>query len=856
MLGATSAQAAVKSTVDEWADRFLPETAPKIELPSYADDFDRARAEVTAGKYRAALSTISKIDKADPLTLDLLRARSLAGLGETQLAIELLGKYPKSVDAIVLASQIDLDSGNYASAQNRAEAAIAVNPDSLAARLLVAQSLDQQGKFEPAVAAYNWFLEGQQSFLQRYRTDPNEFENPDDITTIATAIHRWATLTQAYKTVPQLNDTVLNMFIRVFDVVDRQHIPSRIAAAEFALSRGDAKNAAKYIGPALARAGRDPRVLRIGIQLGMAANRDAQVRQSIDLFRDADPNSFDAEFWEVILKARAQQWVFATDRARALHTRHPNRLEAIGLRAALEFIIGNEAELPTLMAAADRIAPSRSDAQLIAGSVLSKAYQKAAAEQLLKDVLKRTPWETSARHELGDIYINEAREADALAVLDEAYKSDPYNIKTVNYLRLIAELEKYQKFHTEHFIIYFDADADPIVADEIGPFLEESYAEVTKVFQYQPPEKIIVQVYPANDEFSVRIAGVPGVENFGVSFGRVLATIAPRRGTKQGNFNWARVLKHEFVHTINLLQTNHRTPRWLTEGLAVWQEGVPFRFKEVPEELYKRTMAGKLFTIRGIPLAFVRPTVPADGEQAYTQGAYLAKYMVATFGSDSIVKLLNAYATTKSDDEAFLAATGKPLAEVESGWHAWMKEQLKDWGYGKEDAAKVSALVKEGEQALKERKFAEAEKSFAAAFAIQRYNVTVNQRLAAIYLQKETENPAKAIENLKFMHFLELQNNRYAKQIARMYVRLNDLPSALKWAREATYIDLYDLSSHELINEIATQLGDQATADRARVTAERIKLWDLKRSLPKDQTADPNAEKDAGTKPDAEPDAQ
>jgi hypothetical protein len=106
------------------------------------------------------------------------------------------------------------------------------------------------------------------------------------------------------------------------------------------------------------------------------------------------------------------------------------------------------------------------------------------------------------------------------------------------------------------------------------------------------------------------------------------------------------------------------------------------------------------------------------------------------------------------------------------------------------------------------------------------------------------------------MHFLELQNNRYAKQIARMYVRLNDLPSALKWAREATYIDLYDLSSHELINEIATQLGDQATADRARVTAERIKLWDLKRSLPKDQTADPNAEKDAGTKPDAEPDAQ
>lgn len=846
----------MKSTLDEWADRFLPETAPKIDLPSYADDLDRARAEVTAGKYRAALSTLSKIDKGDPLTLDMLRAQSLAGLGETQPAIELLSKYPQSVDANVLAGQIDLDAGKYESAHTRAQAAVAINPDSIPARLLIAQSLDEQGKFEFAIPAYNWFLEGQQSFLMRYRADPNEFENPDDITSIATAIHRWATLTEAYKTVPQLNDTVLNMFIRVFDVVDRQHIPSRIAAAEFALSRGDAKNAAKYIGPAMARAGRDPRVLRIGIQLGMAANKDDQVRQAIDLFRDADPNSFDAEYWEVILKARAQQWVFATDRARALHAHHPNRLEAIGLRAALEFVIGNEAELPTLMNAADRIAPARSDAHLIAGTILSQARQTAAAEQLLKEVLKRTPWETPARHALGDLYINEAREAEAQAVLDEAYKADPYNIKTVNYLRLIVELDKYLKFNTEHFVIYFDADADPIVGDEIGPFLEETYAEVTKVFQYQPPGKIVVQVYPANDEFSVRLAGVPGVENFGVSFGRVLATIAPRRGTKQGNFNWARVLKHEFVHTINLMQTNHRTPRWLTEGLAVWQEGVPFRFKDVPEELYKRTMSGKLFTIRGIPLAFVRPTVPADGEQAYTQGAYLAKYLVSAFGSDSIVKLLNAYAVTKSDDEAFLAATGKPLAEVESGWHAWMKEQLKDWGYSKEQTAKVSALVKEGEQAIKVRKFAEAEKSFTAAYAIQRYNVTVNQRLAAIYLQKETEDPAKAIEHLQFMHFLELQNNGYAKQIARMYLRLNDLPAALKWGREATYIDLYDLSAHQLIADVATQLGDQATAERARVTVERIKLWDMKRKLPKNKPVDADKDAKSDDQPDAAPDAQ
>jgi tetratricopeptide (TPR) repeat protein len=828
-------RAEMKSTVDEWADRFVPEETPKIELPSYADDLDRARAEVTAGKYRAALSTLTKVKDVDPVTLALLKAEALANLGDRKEAAALLASV-KSDEATLMSGRLALEDADPAAAYDAARRVLADKPDSIPARLLSAQALEAQGKFKEAIDVYHAFVRDD-SYLQKWRADPSQFENADELSDIATAIHRWGTLTMAYRDVPELNDAVLSMFLRAFDVVDRQHVKSRVEAAEFALSRGDQKRASDYLRPAIARAGRDPAVLRMAIQVAMSQGDEGTVRGMIDLFRGNDPDSFDADFWEAVLLARAQQWQQALDRCIAMQSRHANRPEALGLRAALEHINGNEAQLDPLLAEADRLAPGRSDALILAGVILNNAYQKEAAERLFKEALVRTPWEVEARHELGDIYVNEGREDEALAVLNEAYKVDPYQLKTVNYIRLLEEMAAYQKVQTDNYIIYFDADADPIVAQQMGPFMEQVYRDVTEVFQYRPKQKVIVQVYPNDDEFSVRMAGVPGIENFGVSFGRVLATVAPRKGTRQGNFNWARVLKHEFVHTINLLQTNHRTPRWLTEGLAVWQEGVPFRFKDVPKELYDRTMKDELFTVRGLAMAFVRPKKPTDGEQAYTQGAYLAKYMDATFGRDSIVKLLNAYAVSKSDEDAFLAATGKPLEEVERGWHAWMKERLKSWGYDKESTEKVDALIKEGEMAQKARLWEQARKAFSDAYALQPYNLTVNQRLALVYLQKETSDPAKAIEHLKFLHILELQNNRIAKQVARLYLKLDDLPNALQWAREATYVDLYDASAHELIADIAGKLNDAPTADLARQTAEQIKLWELKRKEPATQPA-------------------
>ncbi|HEX8324813.1 MAG TPA: tetratricopeptide repeat protein [Tepidisphaeraceae bacterium] len=830
LLSCATAKAQIASTVDEWAARFAPEAGPAPALPAYADGYDRAAANLSAGRYRAALCDIAELPPNDPARSALLRARALVGLGEVDSAFALLTRPPLVADlpAIIFQGQICLNVDTPDDALGLADKALERDPESYAARLLKAQALEKAGQYPEAVNAYRWFLDAPQDLLRKWRTEPDTFEDAGALTDFATALHRWATLTRAYKETPQLNDTVLAMYTRAFDVIDRGYDRARAEAAAFCFSRGDGEKAAALLGPLEKRSPRSPELLRVTTMMAAASGNEAAMQGVIDLLRDNDPESADASLLEVQTLAQARSPA-AVVRAAALYKRWDDRLDVAGTYAGLCYLSGDETGFKNVLAKADEKAPTRPAAYMAAAETFEAAYTREPAVPLLKTAIERTPWEAAPRHLLGDLYLNDGYNDQARTVLDEAYAIDPYHVKTINFLRLLDDLAKYDVRTTEHFITYADKEADPISAEQISDYLEEVYADVCDVFDYQPKTKVIVQIYPADDAFSVRMAGVPGVENYGVSFGRVLAAIAPRKGTKQGNFNWARVLRHEFVHTINLLQTNQRCPRWLTEGLAVWQEKVPFRFPDVPAELYRRTFADELFTVRGFPLAFIRPRRPADGEQAYTQGAYLAMYLDETFGRSSIVKLLNAYGAGSTDEAAFRAATGKPMSQVESGWHEWMKTKLKPWGYDETSAEKVKALTAEGEQFIKAKQLPEALKAYQAVHALQPMSVQPNQRLAGLYLQKALSDPAKAIEHLKFLHVLELQDNRYAKQISRLYARDGDNENAAKWAREATFVDLYDAAAHDLLAEAYAKLGRDADAEREKQAAMQVRLWDEKR---------------------------
>jgi Flp pilus assembly protein TadD len=137
------------------------------------------------------------------------------------------------------------------------------------------------------------------------------------------------------------------------------------------------------------------------------------------------------------------------------------------------------------------------------------------------------------------------------------------------------------------------------------------------------------------------MVGLPLIGPVGACAGKMVALSSPTEMPKK--YDWARVLRHELVHVINLQQTDFGVPHWFTEGLAVHLEDQP-RPREWVVLLARRKQAGKLFTLDDVTLGFVRPKSGDDWTLAYCQSELYIEQLIARYGDDAPRRMLASYA--------------------------------------------------------------------------------------------------------------------------------------------------------------------------------------------------------------------
>src|SRR5262249_42900929 len=148
-------------------------------------------------------------------------------------------------------------------------------------------------------------------------------------------------------------------------------------------------------------------------------------------------------------------------------------------------------------------------------------------------------------------------------------------------------------------------------------------------------------------------------------------------GRPMAPFNWARVLNHEMVHIFNLEQTHFLVPHWLTEGLAVINEGFP-RPQPWNALLLKRVPAGELMDFDNIDLGFMRPRTPEDWSMAYCQSQLYVEYLKLKFGERVVGELLAAYADGLGTAAVLDKACKVDKDAIEKGYRAYLDEVVKD----------------------------------------------------------------------------------------------------------------------------------------------------------------------------------
>ncbi len=317
-----------------------------------------------------------------------------------------------------------------------------------------------------------------------------------------------------------------------------------------------------------------------------------------------------------------------------------------------------------------------------AGDGLDLLRRYPAAATFYRLASEKTPQLVGPRGKLGMIEMRLGNESAAEKVLNESFDIDPFNVRVSNTLKVLEVLSGYATLETEHFIIKFDRGQDEILAKYVAKFLENDvFPPLCRTLGYTPQGKTLFEIFSrakntdGHGWFSARMVGLPYVGTVGACAGRMVAMQSPNDAKTK--FNWARVVQHEFVHVVNLQQTNFNIPHWFTEALAVHNEGYP-RPPAWDDLLAQRLKANELFDLETINTGFIRPKSSNEWTLAYCQALLYAEYMLSRFGDDALAKMLAAYADNLPTREALKRAFSIGQEEFERGYQDYLKKLVAD----------------------------------------------------------------------------------------------------------------------------------------------------------------------------------
>jgi tetratricopeptide (TPR) repeat protein len=814
----------------KWIEPVLPEDLPDLKYPAYFNDLDKAQAQEFAGRYKLSLISIShlkNVKEDQRADVALIKGKALAALGRADEALAALSDnaVKNNPDIQIEKVQILLQAGRNDEALALLKEHMQQHADSIPGHYWLGRVLENVGDIPGAAEQYGWFNNEPQKYLDKWTLHDHlpVFDRAADVTVIGRALDRWATLTQAYRNNANLDRTILSFFVKAFDEIDREYWPARLAAAEYFLSHDQTDDAIGQIKGVLADNPNQLEALDLMGHISLSQFDFDNADRVIGAIRSVDHNAIEADLIDARNLMQQRRPQDAETPVRKALAKQPKNLEAMGLLAAVNALQLKEDKVDEILKQVEAIDPNNASAYFEVAEQLDATRQYPRAIAKYEVAVKRAPWWTAALNGLGLLYTQSGDEEKAHKTLDLAHQLDPFNLRTTNYLKLLDKMASYARRESAHFVVIYDPHQDPVIPEYFSDYLESVQSQVCAAFDYTPAVKTYIEVFPTHEMFSVRTSGSTWLPTVGASTGRVIALVAPRVGkSTMGTYNWARVLRHEYTHTVTLGATDNRIAHWFTEGLAVYEERSPIPWDWVPM-LYNAVNKKEFFPLDKLTWAFVRPKRPVDRQLAYAESYWICKYVEATWGHEAILKMLSLMSHADRQEDVFPKVTGKSIPEFMADFQAWAEKQIATWGYDEETTKKYDELRKQGEDLIKSRQYVEAVKVWEQIAEIRPVDPLPHQRLAALYYV--TKDRKNEIAQMELLEHVELKDNRYAKRIARAYRDQEDWANAYRYALRAVYINPYDLSAHELLKEASEKSNQtQNVAREDRVIGELQKL--------------------------------
>jgi tetratricopeptide (TPR) repeat protein len=555
----------------------------------------------------------------------------------------------------------------------------------------------------------------------------------------------------------------------------------------------------------------------------------------------------------LVMNDRADEAVEYVERALEVNAESLKSLSILAAQAALHERFDEFAELE---ARVNAFSPGNARFYGDLADAFGNAYRFTEAVGYARQAVAADPNYWQGHTLLGTNLIRLGEEEEGRDALELAFDNDPFNVMTSNMLKVFDTLEEYATLRTEHFEVRMSQRDARVLWPYMAPLLEESWATLTAKYGFEPEAPVLVEVFERTDDFAVRSVGLPDIGPLvGICFGKVVTLISPQTL----DANWQEILWHELVHVFTLQMTNNRMPRWLSEGISVWEEreARPEWGRRHGMELVRAAQQNKLLPVGSLNEGFTGADSNEDLGFAYFQSYLVVDYIAQEHGFDKLIELVQQYALIKEESEMFEAVFAMSIDDFDAGFRAWVDRRVQEINVyvHTEDAADEGAAHGHGQREnssavmaelynnaslkqhmrqrvqdqprdfqahlqlgivlFKEEAFDEAKVHLQIAHDIlPDYSGYPSPALVLSQIHEREGNQAARLEQLRIM----LQNQQHDDDstvlLATAALESGDLESARYYMDRALAITPYRLDVHRIGAEIARRQNDPQMAVR------------------------------------------
>ncbi len=422
---------------------------------------------------------------------------------------------------------------------------------------------------------------------------------------------------------------------------DPKMVEAHVASARLALDKYDYQVAAQSLAKAVKLDDTDPEIHYL-LARAWSPSDDEKTTEHLIKALERNPKHIPTLLMRAENRMGAEDYVEAEKLLKEVESVNPRLPKLWALRAAIAHLEARHKDEGEFRRKGLEPFGLNPEVDYVIGKHLSEHYRFADGVTYQLRAVEMDRDYVPAKTQLAQDLLRLGRTEQGWKLVDQVRKKDPYDVSIFNLKQLETQLAKFATLEAPGFVVRMDTKEAQIYGHEVLEILSEARTTLTKKYDVQLEEPIYVEIFPKQKDFAIRTFGMPGGSGFlGVCFGRLITANSP--AALKVDSNWKSVLWHEYCHVVTLQKTKNKMPRWLSEGISVYEERQrDSRWGQSMDPTYRKMVLSQdLVPVSKLSGAFLQPKTPMHLQFAYYESSMVVEFWIEKYGLASLLRVLN-----------------------------------------------------------------------------------------------------------------------------------------------------------------------------------------------------------------------